>query len=135
MDFALCFSSWGQSEMKDDTIRSQDSVGGLPPEMRRAMWRLILGYWGIMFVIDSLFGQLMNIDPIESAPYKLVGYSAVTAMSVTIAHLLYRSRDKSFLHKAMLALAAAAIATPILAVLDFLTYMACQYPQPVQFNP
>lgn len=102
----------------------------------QATLRLNLLYWLCMFAADSLLGYFINIDPIESAPLKLVLFGFSALMTYAMARLLFRLRHRlSFLQKAALCFLMAAVAAPVYTAIDFLNYTLCQYPKPVAFDP
>ncbi|UZR28553.1 sensor histidine kinase [Methylococcus mesophilus] len=102
----------------------------------QATLRLNLLYWLCMFAADSLLGYFINIDPIESAPLKLVLFGFSALMTYAMARLLFRLRHRlSFLQKAFLCFLMAAVAAPVYTAIDFLNYTLCQYPKPVTLDP
>jgi two-component system, LytTR family, sensor kinase len=116
------------SNIADDT---SDSCGVL-----QAALRLNILYWLCMFVADSILGYFINIDPIESAPLKLVLFGISAVMTYLMARLLIRLRHRlNFLQKALLCFLMAAFAAPIYTAIDFINYTICQYPKPVHFDP
>jgi hypothetical protein len=99
------------SNIADDT---SDSCGVL-----QAALRLNILYWLCMFVADSILGYFINIDPIESAPLKLVLFGISAIMTYLMARLLIRLRHRlNFLQKALLCFLMAAIAAPIYTAID-----------------
>jgi signal transduction histidine kinase len=116
------------SNIADDT---SDSCGVL-----QAALRLNILYWLCMFVADSILGYFINIDPIESAPLKLVLFGISAVMTYLMARLLIRLRHRlNFLQKALLCFLMAAVTAPIYTAIDFINYTICQYPKPVNFDP
>ena len=112
-----------------------DERGTLPRSLKRATIWLIIGYWFAMFLVDSLFSVVLNIDPIESAPYKLYVYAIIGALGYRLAIFLFHRRSGNFLPKALWGIAFAAVMAPVAAVLDFINGMICLYPQPIKFDP
>ncbi|MGB4811074.1 MAG: histidine kinase [Methylophilaceae bacterium] len=85
---------------------------------------------------DSILGYSINIDPIESAPLKLVLFGCSALMTYLMARLLIRLRHKlHFMQKAFLCFLMAAVTAPLYTAIDFLNYTICQYPKPVAFDP
>lgn len=116
------------SNIADDT---SDSCG-----VMQAALRLNILYWLCMFVADSILGYFINIDPIESAPLKLVLFGISAIMTYWMARLLIRLRHRlNFLQKALLCFLMAAVTAPIYTAIDFINYTICQYPKPVSFDP
>jgi len=102
----------------------------------QAALRLNLLYWLCMFVADSILGYFINIDPIESAPLKVVLFGISAVMTYLMARLLIRVRHKlAFLQKALLCFLMAAVMAPIYTAIDFINYVICQYPKTVTFDP
>lgn len=102
----------------------------------QAALRLNLLYWICMFVVDGILGYFINIDPIESAPQKIVLFGLSALITYLMAALLFRLRHKlSFLQKALLCFLMAAMAAPIYASIDFINHTISQYPNPVSFDP
>lgn len=101
----------------------------------RATLRLSLIYWCCLFVADSLLGIFINIDPVESAPLKLVLFGAGALMTYASSLLLFRLRRLSFTRKALTSFLLTAITAPLFTAIDFLNYTICQYPKPVTFDP
>ncbi|WAR46249.1 sensor histidine kinase [Methylomonas rapida] len=102
----------------------------------QAALRLNILYWLCMFVADSILGYFINIDPIESAPLKLVLFGISAVMTYLMARLLIRLRHRlNFLQKALLCFLMAAVTAPIYTAIDFINYTICQYPKPVDFDP
>ena len=104
-------------------------------EIVRTTLRLSLIYWALFFVADSVLGLFINVDPIDSAPNKLVPFGSGALMTYVMSLLLFRMRRLSFARKALLGLLMTAVAAPIFTAIDFLNYLICQYPTPVKFNP
>lgn len=101
----------------------------------QAALRLNLLYWLCMFVADSILGYFINIDPIESAPLKVVLFGISAVMTYLMARLLIRMRHRlNFLQKALLCFVMAAITAPIYTAIDFINYTICQYPKNVTFD-
>lgn len=103
--------------------------------VRRSALRLSLLYWACMFVGDSVLGYFIHIDPVDSAPLKLVLFGAGALMTYAMSVLLYRLRALAFTHKALLAFGMTAVAAPLLTAIDFLNYLICEHPTPVSFDP
>ncbi len=104
-------------------------------DLRDAALRLGLVYWTCMFVADSVLGYFINIDPVESAPLKLVMFGASALMTYAMSRPLLRFRRMSFTRKALLGFAMTAVAAPLYTAIDFMNYAICQYPRPVGFDP
>ena len=103
--------------------------------VRKATLRFSLIYWSCMFVADCILGYVINIDPIESAPFRLMVFVSGALITYAISMLLFRMRELSFTHKALLSILLTAIAAPVFAAVDFFGYTLCQYPTPVKFDP
>lgn len=101
----------------------------------RATLRLSVIYWALFFVVDSILGSFIDIDPIESAPLKVVLFGSGALMTYVMSVLLFRMRRLSFARKALLSLLMTAVAAPIFTAIDFLNYLICEYPTPVKFDP
>ncbi|QSA97791.1 sensor histidine kinase [Methylococcus sp. EFPC2] len=102
----------------------------------QAALRLNLLYWLCMFVADSILGYFISIDPIESAPLKVVLFGISAVMTYLMARLLIRMRHRlSFLQKALLCFLMTAVTAPIYTAIDFINYTICQYPKTVAFDP
>jgi len=102
----------------------------------QAAFRLNILYWLCMFVADSILGYFINIDPIESAPLKIVLFGISAVMTYLMARLLIRLRHRlNFLQKSLLCFLMAAVTAPIYTAIDFINYTICQYPKPVNFDP
>lgn len=105
-------------------------------DIMQAAVRLNLMYWLCMFVADSILGYFINIDPIESAPLKVVLFGISAVMTYLMARLLIRLRHRlNFLQKALLCFLMAAVTAPIYTAIDFINYTICQYPKAVTFDP
>jgi len=120
---------------KFDDIVAMVDVKDFGTAVRKATLRLSLIYWPCMFVADSILSYFINIDPIESAPFRLIVFSFGALMTYAMSMLLFRMRGLSFIQKALLSFLMTAIAAPVFAAIDFLSYMLCQYPDPVKFDP
>ncbi len=107
----------------------------LAAQVRRSALRLSLLYWSCMFVGDSVLGHFINIDPVDSALLKLVLFGAAALMTYAMSALLFRLRALPFTQQALLAFAMTAVAAPLLTAIDFLNYVICEYPTPVNFDP
>ncbi len=116
-----------------DTIDQTDNKDRA--EIVRATLRLSLAYWALFFVADSVLGLFINVDPIDSAPNKLVPFGAGALMTYIMSLLLFRMRRLSFARKALLGLLMTVVAAPLFTAIDFITYWICVYPAPVKFNP
>ena len=103
--------------------------------VRKATLRLCLAYWACMFVADSILSYFININPIESAPFRLIGFTADAMITYAMALLLARMRNLTFTHKALLSVLMTAVVAPVFCVIDFLCYMLCQYPNTAKFDP
>jgi len=103
--------------------------------LRSATLRLALAYWACMFVGDSILGVFIGIDPVESAPLKIVMFSASAAMTYLMSRVLMRLRGRSFARLALVSFALTAVMAPLFTAIDFLNYTICQYPEPVSFDP
>lgn len=103
--------------------------------LRRATLRLSLLYWACMFVADSVLGYFIRIDPVDSAPLKLVLFGASALMTFAMSRVLFGLRHLSFTRQALLCFGMTAVAAPVFTAIDFLNYMLCEYPQPVSFDP
>ena len=114
----------------DDT----EEETGIGPQLRRATLRLSLLYWACMFVADSVLGWFIHIDPVESAPLKVVLFGASALMTYAMSLLLFRLRRWSFTRKALLCFGMTAVAAPLFAGIDFLNYMICMHPEPVTLD-
>lgn len=115
---------------KSVSTADQDTCG-----VRQAAFRLNIAYWIFVFIADSVLGYFINIDPIESAPLKVVLFSISGLMTYGMARLLIHMRKLSFPQKALFCIVMTAIAAPIYTGIDFLNYTICQYPKPVEFDP
>ncbi|MET4578989.1 sensor histidine kinase [Ottowia thiooxydans] len=113
---------------------ANDGIGSFGKALRRATLRLSLLYWACMFVADSILGYFINIDPIDSAPLKVVLFSLSALMTYAMSLVLFRLRRYSFTQKALLCFGMTAIAAPIFTGIDFLNYAICEYPEPVKFD-
>lgn len=122
--------------MKTTTENSSQLATQDPCGAMQAAFRLNIVYWVCMFLADSLLGYFINIDPLESAPLKVVLFGISAMMTYLMASLLFRLRHQlSFLLKALLCFLMSAVAAPIYTTLDFINYVICQYPKPVAFDP
>lgn len=102
----------------------------------QAALRLNILYWLCMFIADSILGYFINIDPIDSAPLKVVLFGISAVMTYLMARLLIRLRHRlNFLQKALLCFLMAAVTAPIYTAIDFINYNICQYPKVVAFDP
>lgn len=101
----------------------------------RATLRLSLFYWASMFIADSVLGYFIGIDPIESAPLKLVLFGAGALMTYAMSLLLFRLRRLSLPQKALICFLMTAVGAPIFAAVDYFNYVLCQLPNPVEFDP
>ncbi len=101
----------------------------------QAAFRLSIMYWICMFMADSVLGYFIKIDPIESAPLKLILFGASALMTYLMARILIHLRSLSFLQKALLCFLMTLVAAPIFTAIDFINYTICQYPKPVSFDP
>jgi two-component system LytT family sensor kinase len=118
------------------------AVGTADPEDKaeqadivRAALRLSVVYWAVFFVVDSVLGSFIDIDPITSAPLKLVLFASGALMTYGMSVLLFRMRRLSFPRKALLGFLMTAVAAPLFTAIDFLNYVICEYPTPVTFDP
>ena len=102
--------------------------------VRRSALRLSLLYWSCMFIGDSILGTFIHIDPVASAPLKLVLFAAGALMTYAMSMLLFRLRGLPFTQKALLAFAMTAVSAPLLTAIDFFNYWICEYPTPVAFD-
>lgn len=112
-----------------------DTVGDFRSALRRSALRLGVIYWLCMFVADTVLGIFIGIDPLESAPLKLVMFGACALMTYVMSRALLRQRDVTFIRKALLSFALTAVAAPLFTAIDFINYTICQYPTPVSFDP
>lgn len=103
--------------------------------VRQAALRLSLLYWACMFVADSVLGYFINIDPVASAPLKVILFGAAALMTWLMSALLFRLRASSFTTQALIGFAMTAAAAPAYVAVDFFNYMVCEYPKPVRFDP
>ncbi|KAB2964757.1 histidine kinase [Zoogloea sp.] len=111
------------------------ATAAYPDDIVRATLRLSLVYWAGMFCADSVLGYFINIDPLESAPLKLVLFGAGALMTFGMSLLLFRLRRLSFTRKALLCFLLTAVTAPVFTAIDFFNYVLCQYPRPVSFDP
>jgi len=116
------------------TVLTIDTNGMPVGALRSAVLQLSLIYWACMFVADTILGYFIGIDPVESAPLKLVLFGAGAAMTYVMSRILLRMWGTSFPGKALLAFLMTAVAAPLMTAVDFLNYMICEYPAPVQFD-
>lgn len=119
------------------TITGPHAHSAPPPsrDIVRATLRLSLVYWAGMFGADSVLGYFINIDPLESAPLKLVLFGAGALMTYGMSLLLFRLRSLSFTRKALLCFGLTAVTAPVFTAIDFFNYVLCQYPRPVSLDP
>lgn len=103
--------------------------------LRRATLRLSLVYWLAMFVADTILGHAIGIDPVESAPLKIVLFGASALMTYVMSGLLFRMRGLPFIRKALVCFLMTAVAAPVFVLVDFVNYAICEYPAPVRFDP
>lgn len=120
---------------KFDDIVAMVDVKDYGTAVRKATLRLSLIYWPCMFVADSVLSYFININPIESAPFRIIVFISGALMTYAMSLLLFQFRGLSFIQKALLSIMMTAVAAPIFAAIDFLSYMLCQYPDPVTFDP
>lgn len=111
-----------------------EGFGNFGRSLRRATLRMSLLYWTCMFLVDTLLGYFIGIDPIDSAPMKLVLFGASALMTYAMSLMLFRLRKHSFTQKALLCFGMTVIAAPIFTGIDFLNYVICEYPEPVKFD-
>lgn len=102
--------------------------------LKSAILQLSLIYWACMFGADTILGYSIGIDPIESAPLKFILFGAGAGMAHVMSAILFRMWGVDFPVKAILAFLMTAVAAPLMTAIDFLNYMICQYPEPVQFD-
>lgn len=128
----------GVSDNTDmDTVVKQ-GVATQPDEtcgVIQAAFRLNILYWVCMFFVDSVLGYFIKIDPIESAPLKLVLFGMSGVMTYGMARLLIHLRKRSFPQKALLCIGMTMLAAPVYTAIDFINYTICQYPKAVTFDP
>lgn len=116
--------------VQEKPVEAEDTCGVV-----QAAFRLNIAYWICMFVADSALGYFIKIDPIESAPFKLILFGISGAMTYGMARLLIRMRKLSFLQKALFCFGMTMVAAPVYTAIDFINYTLCQYPKPVTFDP
>ena len=87
--------------MKTMTFQTQqpghDTVSDFRSALRRSALRLGVIYWLCMFVADTVLGIFIGIDPLESAPLKLVMFGACALMTYVMSRALLRQRDVTFI--------------------------------------
>jgi len=120
---------------KVDDTAAMSGMKDFDTIVRKATLRLCLAYWACMFVADSILSYFININPIESAPFRLIGFTADAMITYAMALLLARMRNLTFTHKALLSVLMTAVVAPVFCVIDFLCYMLCQYPNAAKFDP
>ena len=103
-------------------------------KLKSAVLQLSLIYWMCMFGADTILGYSIDIDPVESAPLKFVLFGAGASMAYVMSRILFRMWRIDFPVKAALAFLMTAVAAPLMTAIDFLNYVICQYPDPVQFD-
>lgn len=101
--------------------------------LRRVTLRLALLYWSANFVIDSLLWGVAGVNPIASATGKLINCTAGALMCFVISAVQFQFRDASLVARAAICFAAALLAAPASAILDFAYYAFCIWPTPPTF--
>lgn len=117
-------------------------IGGdrAPGSLRSAALRVSLVYWMLMFVADSILGYAIGVDPVASAPLKIVLFGVGAALTYVMSRILFRVRRMpgvrrmSFTGQAVLGFAMTAVAAPLMTAIDFFNYVICEYPKPVEFD-
>lgn len=111
-----------------------------PASLRSAALRVSLIYWALMFVADSILGYAIGVDPVASAPLKIVLFLFGAAMTYVMSRILFRVRRMSgvrrmsFTGQAVIGFAMTAVAAPLMTAVDFINYVICEYPKPVAFD-
>lgn len=101
---------------------------------RRATIRLAVGYWAAVFISSSVLWGIAGTDPIESAPGKVVWLSIGALLSFLLTKLLSKTLHRALWLQAAVAFLLSLIAAPLYAVVDYLIYVACMYPQEAPFD-
>lgn len=129
--------------MEISVAEEQQALGYLPADdqtqmphdaLKSAVLRLSLIYWICMFGADTILGYSIGIDPVESAPLKFILFGAGAGMAYVMSRVLFRMWRIDFPVKAAVAFLMTAVAAPLMTAIDFLNYVICQYPDPVQFD-
>lgn len=101
---------------------------------RRATRRLALGYWAAVFISSSILWGIAGTDPIESAPGKVVWLSIGALLAFLLTTLLSKALHLPLWLQAASAFLLSMAAAPLYALVDYLIYTVCIYPQTAPFD-
>lgn len=113
-----------------DEPRSPDESGHIAAVRRATLWLCFL-YWFVEFLVSSILWGILGINPIMSAPGKLLLMSCGMALSYGIAASLFGVRHRHIAVKIIVGFATSLLAAFANTAVDFLLYVLIVRPAPV----
>ncbi len=114
----------------EDDARSVDESAYIASVRRATLWLGLL-YWFVEFLISSILWAILGIDPIMSAPGKLLLMSCGMVFSYGIAAAMFGVRHQHIALKIVVGFTTALMAAIANTGVDFLLYLFIVRPDPI----